>query len=460
MSKIFSKTVKKTTLWSVIIAIVLAAAIVVCALLGFNKNVALQDQKTMTVSLNAYIYNTQLEEVKEDLEEKLDANYVLEGSMSGDVSELLFVFDSDKDLTALKAQVETYLADKKANAEGWANAKYSVSISDEEATAVLAKYYVLRAAIAGAVLAVLAFVYVSIRYKLGGGIVAGASVLLAMLLTAGVIVLARVPVTSMVAYAIAVAGLLAAASGLFTLNKIRSAQKEDSLEDTVVASIATKETLYVAAVVAVGIILVGALGGAAALWFAVSALIAVVASVAISLVFAPAMYLSVQTAFDSKPAKTGYKGAVKTSTKTKKVAVKAAKVEAPVEETVEEVAEEAPVEETVEEAAEEAPVEETVEEVAEEAPVEETVEEVAEEAPVEETVEEAAEEAPVEETVEEVAEEAPVEETVEEVAEEAPVEETVEEVAEEAPVEETVEEVAEEAPVEEAVEATEEKTEE
>ena len=343
MSKIFSKTVKKTTLWSVVIAILLAAAIVVCAVFGFNKDVALKDQKTMTVSLNAYIYNTQLDEVKEDLQNKLDADYVLEGSMSGDVSELLFVFDGDKDLASLKAEVETYLADKKANAEGWANAKYSVSVSAEDATAVLAKHYVLRAAIAGAVLAVIAFAYVSIRYKLGGGIVAGVSALVAMLLTASIIVLTRVYVTSTAAYAIVIAGLLATAAVLFTLNKIRAAQKEEgeSLEDTVVASIATKETLYVAAVVAAGILLVGVLGGAAALWFAVSALIAVVAAVAVALVFAPAVYLSVQSVFDSKPAKTGYKGAEKTSKKVKKTYAKEVKaVEAPVEEAVEEKTEE------------------------------------------------------------------------------------------------------------------------
>ena len=375
MSKIFSKTVKKTTLWSVVIAVLLAAAIVVCAVFGFNKDVALKDQKTMTVSLNAYIYNTQLDEVKEDLQDKLDADYVLEGSMSGDVSELLFVFDSDKDLTVLKAQVEAYLADKKANAEGWANAKYSVSVSAEDATAVLAKHYVLRAAIAGAVLAVLAFAYVAIRYQLSGGIVAGVSALVAMLLTASIIVLTRVYVTSTVAYAIVLAGLLATAAVLFTLNKIRTAQKEESesLEDTVVSSIATKETLYVAAVVAVGMILVGVLGGAAALWFAVSALIAVVAATAVALVFAPAMYLSVQSAVASKTAKTGYKGAQKTSKKVKKTYVKEVKaVEAPVEEPAEEVAEE-PVEETVEEA-----TEEPAEEVAEES-VEETVEEKTEE---------------------------------------------------------------------------------
>ena len=374
MSKIFSKTVKKTTLWSVIIAIVLAAAIVVCAVFGFNKDLALKDSKTMTVSLNAYIYNTQLEEVKEDLEETLNANYVLEGSMSGDVSELLFVFDSDADLTALKAEVESYLADKKANAEGWANAKYSVSVSEEVATAVLAKHYVLRAAIAGAVLAVLAFVYVAIRYNLAGGIVAGVSVLLSMLLTAALIVLTRVYVTSTAAYAIGFAGLLTAAAVLFTLNKIRAAQKEEGT--SVAEAVAAKETLYVAAVVAAGMILVGVLGGAAAFWFAASALLAVVAAVAISLVFAPAMYLSVQSTFDKKPAKAGYQGAVKTSTKEKKVFVKKAKaVEAPVEEAVEE-----PAEEVVEEAPVEEAVEEPAEEVVEEAPIEEPAEEPAEEA--------------------------------------------------------------------------------
>ncbi len=366
MSKIFSKTVKKTTLWSVVIAVLLAAAIVICALFGFNKDVALKDQKTMTVSLNAYIYNTQLDEVKEDLQDKLDANLVLEGSMSGDVSELLFVFDEDADLTALKTEVEKYLADKKANAEGWANAKYSVSISAEKASAVLAKHYVLRTAIAGAVLAVLAFVYVSIRYKLSGGIVAGVSVLLSMLLAAALIVLTRVYVTSTAAYAIVVAGLLAAAATLFTLNNIRSAQKEEgaSLEETVVSSIAAKETLCVAAVVAVGVILVGVLGGAAVLWFAVSSLLAVVAAVAVSLVFAPAMYLSVQSTFDKKPVKTGYKGAAKTSKRVKKTYVKEVEaVEAPkasVEETAEEVVEE-PVEETVEEATEEVSEEKTEE---------------------------------------------------------------------------------------------------
>lgn len=370
MSKIFSKTVKKTTLWSVIIAIVLAAAIVVCALFGFNKNIEMQDKKTLTVSLNAYVYKTQLDEIKGDLVDELGSEYTLEGAMSGDVSEIVFVFEKDADLATLATKAQTYLAKLKDT-----GAKYSVSASTETATVALAKGYVVRAAIAGVVLAVLAFAYVSLRYKLASGITAGASVLLGMLLTAALVVLTRVYVNASVAYVITLAGLFTAMMTMFTLNNVRAAKAEGASTEEAATSVAVKEVLYTAVVVAVGVLLVGILGKTLGIWFAVSALIAVVASAFVSLFFAPAMYLSVQTTLDSKPAKEGYVGAKKTSTKEKKTYAAKTEEAAPAVE----VAEEPAVEETVEE---EPTVEETTEEPAEEV----------EEAPVEEANEEAAEE--------------------------------------------------------------------
>ena len=425
MSKLFSKTVKKTALWSVIIAIVLAAAIVVCALFGFNQNIAMKDRKALTVSLDSYTYNTQLDDIKGDLVEQLGAEYTLEGTMSGLTSEVVFVFEKGADVAALKTKAESYLATKLANT----GANYSVSASVEDATVSLAKGFVLRAAIASVVLALLAFAYVSLRYNLASGIATGVSALLSMLLAASVIVLARVYVTSSVAYAITLGGLLATAMTLFTLNNVRAAEKEGVAEETVASSVAVKEVLYAAVVVAVGMIAVGVLGKTNGIWFAVSALIAVVTAVFVALFFAPACYLSLKTVFDSKLVKGSYVGAKKTSTKEKK---------APAVKTAEEVVEEAPVEEApAEEVVEEAPVEEApAEEVVEEAPVEEApAEEVVEEAPVEE--------APAEEVVEEApVEEAPAEEVVEEASvEEAPAEEVVEEApVEEAPAEETTEE--------------------
>jgi preprotein translocase subunit SecF len=364
MSKLFSKTVKKTALWSVIIAIVLAAAIVVCALFGFNQNIAMKDRKALTVSLDSYTYNTQLDDIKGDLVGELGAEYVLEGTMSGLTSEVVFVFEMDADLEALKTKAESYLATKLATS----GANYNVSTSTEEATVALAKGFVLRAAIAGVVLAVLAFVYVSLRYNLASGIVTGVSALLGMLLAASVIVLARVYVTSSVAYAITLGGLLATAMTLFTLNNVRAAEKEGA-EETVADCVAVKEVLYTAVVVAVGMIAVGVLGKSNGIWFAVSALVSVAAAAFVALFFAPACYLSLKTAFNNKPAKGGYVGAKKTSTKEKKAPAVKVVEEAPVEE--------APAEEVVEEApAEEVPAEEVVEEApVEEVPAEETTEE-------------------------------------------------------------------------------------
>ncbi len=310
MSKIFSNTVKKTTLWAVVSAILLAAAIVVCALFGFNKSLVMKDSKTLTVSLNAYVYNTQLEEVKGDLEKKLDADYIMEGAMTGDVSEIVFVFDKDADVAAYKATVESYLADKVANAGGgWTTAKYSVSVSTEKAAAVLAKGYVVRAAIAGAVLAVLAFVYVSLRYQLKSGIIVGVSAILSMLLTAGLVVLTRIYVTTSAAYAITFAGLLTTALTLLSLNNLRAKEQTELNAELVAQSLAVKEVLYTALVLVVGALVVGILGGTAAIWFAVAAILAVLVSVFYALIFAPAMYVSLKAW--EKPVKSNYVGAKK-----------------------------------------------------------------------------------------------------------------------------------------------------
>lgn len=322
----FSKMVKKTALWSVIIAIVLAIGLLIGSLCGFNKPLEIKDKKTLTVSLDQYTYATCGDEIKEDLLDELGAEYAVEGIMSGDTNEILFVFDNDVKVRALEKVASDYL--KATLEEG---ATYNVSSAVEEGTVTLAKAYTLRAVIACVVLAILAFVYVSIRYKLASGITAGVSVLLSMLLTMALVAITRVYVTASVVYVISIAGLLTAAMTLFTLNNVRSAQKagNDVDEEVVASSVAVKEVLYTAVVVAAGMLLVGILGKEIGIWFAVSALLAVASATFVSLFFAPAVYLSVKTALDKKPVKGGYVGAKKTSKK-----------ESTVEEAVEEAVEE------------------------------------------------------------------------------------------------------------------------
>ena len=394
MSNILKKTAKKTTILSIIVAVVLAAAIVVGILCGvkgsvFNTSAQMKDSKTITISMNQYAYSTKLDEVEAVCEStfgKLDVQYELKGEMSGDESEIVYVFNSSADLTNVKATLETKLAEK---AEAW-GAFITVSSNSEEAVSVLARHYTLRALIAGAVIAVLVFAYVSLRYKLGVGIVTAVATVLGMALTASVAILARIPVTSSIAYVIAVAGLLSAVTTLLTMNKLRANLKKEganelSAEDLVVDSIATKEIGLLTAFAGGAFVLTGALAASNVRWFSILSLIGMLVAAFIGLLYAPAMYIPVKKIADKRPDRNvTYKGAKKTSTKVKKQYVKATPVaEAPVEE----VAEEPAVEEVVEE---EAPVEEVAEEVTEEpaveeAPVEEAVEEVVEEAPVEET---------------------------------------------------------------------------
>ncbi len=381
MSKFLTKAVKKPGIISIIVATILAAAIAVAIICGvqgfgvFNTSKLLEDSKTLTVSVDKTTYLTKLDQVEETCEKafkNLDLSYELKGEMTGAESELVYVFDKNTDLTnAKKALEDTF----KTLTEGeWNGSHVIVATNSEEAVSVLAKHYVLRGVIAGVVMAVLAFAYVSLRYRLGMGIVAAVCTLLGMLLTAAFAILTRIPVTSSVSYVFAVAGLLSAVTTLFTLNKFRANADGEEL--------ACKEIGLFTVLFGAALVVIGAVATAGVRWFAVLALIALLVAACLGLVYAPALYLPIKAAADSKPAKDAYVGAKKTSTKVKKSFVKAEETaeEAPVEEAEEAV-------ETVEEA-EEASVEETVEE-----PTEETAETV-EEAPVEEAEE-------TEETVEE-----------------------------------------------------------
>ncbi len=350
MNKIFSKTVKKTTLFSVVIAVILAAAIVIASLFGFNADATAKDSNTLTVTVNTFAYNNHEKKITKTCEKAFDeagkaAKYVIKGEMDGDSCELIFVFDKKVDTSALKEGVKAALeADFKT-------ATINVSSATEVAKATLAKHFLLRAAIATALMAVLAFAYVAIRYKsVGTGVTVGVSVLLSMLLTAGLLALTRIPVTVSTAAVVAVAGLLTAVSVLLTLGKVRAKKKEnaeESNEARVLSAISAKETLCICGGLAAAMLLVGILGKTAAAWYAVASLVAIVVAAAISLFYAPALYLSLLEFKGEK--KSNYVGAKKKGKKAPAKAEVAEEVdEAPVEEATEapaEEADEAPVEE-------------------------------------------------------------------------------------------------------------------
>ncbi len=369
-SNLFSKTVKRFNLWAVITAVLLVAAVVVMSVFGFNKDATLRSANSLTVSVNSFAYDTRKAEIVdacEGLFGDLEANYMIEGEMTGDDCELVFVFDEGVNLLPVEKAIEEHF-----QGEGWEGVSVNATASIEYTGALNAKGFRLRALIAGVVFAVLAFAYVAIRFrKVWLGVIVGGSAVLAMGLTVALVILTRVPVTVTVVSVVAIAGLLTTAMVMLTVSRAEAAKSEEeaSAEEKVVSSIAAKEILLASVAIVIAVIAIGILGKTAAAWFALSAIYAIVACLFVSLLLAPAALLTAQLREDAKP-KVGYQGAKKTSTRTKKIFSKKAPE---VEETAEEPAEEPAPE--VEE-----PITETEESVEEPAPEAEEAEAPAEEA--------------------------------------------------------------------------------
>ena len=371
MSKIFTNTVKKTAPWMAFLTYVIALALAIAIILGakgysvFNTNTTLDDAKTVTISMNQYAYLTDLDTVEDACEEvfgDLDIAYEMKGEMSGDESELVYVFETDVDLTGIESALEAKFAELKGENGALEGDFVTVAVNSEKTIAVLAKDYVLRGVIAALVMAAVVYIYAAIRFGIGKGVLAAVGTLYSMALTAAVVIFTRIPVSTSISYVFGAAGMLGAAISILSLNKIKATEKMEGAselyaEEIVVSSLAKKEVapLFWFATAALAVLAIVA--PVSMKWFALSGFVGLVMATIVGLILVPSLYIPMKASADKKP-KAGYVGAKKTSTKEKKTY---AKVEAPVVETTE-----APVEETV--------AEEVVEEVAEEV-VEETTEE-------------------------------------------------------------------------------------
>ena len=373
MSKILTKMVKKTTALTAVFSAIIAIAIALAIVFGvkgygvFNKSVVLDDANTLTVSVSQYTYLTNVEAVEdvcEDVFGDLKYSYKMMGEMTGDESEIVYVFKSGVDLTQVEADLEAKFAELTKEGAAFDGAFIKVASNSEATVEVVAKNYALRGVIAAVVIVAAVYIYAAIRFGIGKGVLAAIGTFASMALTAAVIICTRIPVTTSVSYVMATAGMLGAVISMLALNKIKMAEKaeeEMAADELVVSSLATKEVAPISAIVTIALIALAAIAPMSVKWFALSAFVGVIMATIVGLVFVPSMYIPMKTKADGQP-KPGYVGAKKTSTKEKKSFVKAAPVVEEVKPVEEAPVEEETTEEVVEETVEEAPVEETVEE--------------------------------------------------------------------------------------------------
>lgn len=368
-----SNNSKKATLLTVILTAILAAAIVIGAIFGFNAGNTVADNNSITVSVNQATYNTKFDVIESECEKIFGSNdysYQIQGEMSGDACEVVFVFDKGVNVKDLASKLNAKF-DELTKAGGALEFSIIKAMANKtETIAYVAKDYVLRAAIATVLFAVLAFVYVAIRQKWTNAVAAALAVVFAATTTMALVLFARIPTTASTLYAVSAASLFAAIASVFVMNK---------------ECCAKKSIIYIFGGVAVAMLAVGIggiVGGAwTNFWFSVVAILGIAVAAALGLCYVPAVCEALQPVADAQEAakdKFAYKGASKTSTKKEKKAA----APAPVEEKACSACEK-PCEEKVNAPVEEPVVEETTEEVVEEPVAEEPVVETTEEAPEE-----------------------------------------------------------------------------
>ena len=325
MNKLLTKTVKKGLLMTVVMAIVLAVSIVVTALFGVNYAPTVRDSKTLTVTINTFFYDTNLEEVESVCEGKfqdlkLNVEYEQKGKMNGDDCEIIYYFAPDADVEKAEEGLSDIFAKKIAEEAGWENAFITVSSGSENLYTNIPVSYFVRAAIAVVITSVLAFAYVALRHKPYMGLAVSACALISGVMTGAIVVLARIPFTVSALQPIVLAPIVTAMLVLISVNNLRGAMraesaKDKSAEELVVGAWASKETSVFAVLFGSAILLTGIIATTSASWFAVVALIALAIGLFVSYVFAPAMTLTLKEIADKKQAekKSGYVGAKKTS---------------------------------------------------------------------------------------------------------------------------------------------------
>ena len=330
MNKLLSKTVNKIGLTSIVIAVLLIASFLLTFFVGANYAITTDDMATLTVTVDDFHFNqdqsiAKIEDVCEDTfaSAGVSPKATYRGTMNSD-SELVFVFEYGTNLTQVKQALNDALDTEQAQANSPITAaEIFVTNGSETLRAEIAWTFVWRAVLASAIFAVLAFVYVALRYRLHMGIVTAVCALLAPVLSAAIILLTRIPFTTASFYAMAMASMVTTIFALFTFNKLRANLKDESYadksaENLVVSSIATKEMTVFSVIAGVALILVGAIATASVRYFALASLVSLLVSVTIGLLFAPALYFAFKKCADKKKAgvtASGYHGAQKSAEK-------------------------------------------------------------------------------------------------------------------------------------------------
>lgn len=306
MNKILSKTVKQWKIWTVLCAVIIVAGLVLGFVLGGSMNALSGANKTLTVKVEGFMSETKENDFEKGIEAVLkevgiSKKYSTEAEGSSFTKEYIYYFSAkteDAKLETVKTKVE-----EKATATGVDFV--GVAVGEETPVTTLAKGTAWRAVVAFVVALVAIFAYTFFRYNFHRAVFAIATVCVSVLGTVAVLILARIPVGSTTAYAVAFGMLVATLFAMYFANAMKVADDENegkSAEEKITECTPVKTVCITAVGLAVALVLVGAIAVPAVRWIAVQALVALVIDCFVAIFVAPGVYLPVKTAVDKKNA--------------------------------------------------------------------------------------------------------------------------------------------------------------
>lgn len=313
IEKFVKACVSKFNILAIFTALMIAAGVVCMVLFGASVNATNDDVNTLTIKVNKFAYSQHVDAIEEVAENFFDTNdieyeYNVSAEMYGDESELVYVFDNGVSVTSamvdtLQSSFDALTATDSGNV--LAGAAIKVVTNSEKSLAKLSTNGIIRAAIAATVFAVVACLYVAIRHHYTSGLTLFVSIVVSVLFTSALVFITRMPITDNWLFVWFFNVLFTAACTMFTLNKVRAAQKEDKKVDAetlVKSNLAVGQVLGFALASVVALIFVGAIATSSVRWFAAVSLLSVVAGVFASLFFAPALYFLLKKSADAKDA--------------------------------------------------------------------------------------------------------------------------------------------------------------
>ncbi len=315
MNKNFTvKTSPKWLLWSILtVAIFLVGAIII-AFSGVHSVTDARIGTTLTVSvpMAETFYEDQQENIEGICEKTFaDAGLKVIDFYTGEIGtmshEIVYVFESGTDVKqiaeSLQGELRTEYTEQKY--------EFTTTVNTQQVLAYLPGgivTFALRDAVAALVFAVVAFAYVSLRFKLWNGILAAVAMAGSAMITIGLTAVTFIPFTGSTVYTVYLAMLMAAVLSVIFASANRKAEKAGeqlATAESIVDVIPVCETIKLGVAMlamAVIVLVIGLIAATNFAWFALGMVYATVAAAFSAIMLVPSVFLVLRAIFAKKEA--------------------------------------------------------------------------------------------------------------------------------------------------------------